>query len=196
MRNPHLYGTNKDMQVLFEGAEKLTPCSPGDQGAMEMSWVNVDADQLLEPPLVLKDFVKSVRSSRPTISYEDLKRNAEWTEEFGSEGAWRISFLLSIFVLARFRVDELHDWLPISLVFVGIPCFLVHLFFSPRPLLFYLECLFVKKRYVRLARQRRCVAFRIPCYLSVILFLVMNLAGIGTYLLEPQFEYFSSNSTP
>lgn len=196
MRNPHLHGTHKEMQVLFEGAEKLTPCSPGDQGAMEMSWVNVDADKLLEPPLVLKDFVKSVRSSRPTISYEDLKRNAEWTEEFGSEGAWRISFLSS-FVLARFRADELHDWLPISLVFVWIPCFLVHLFFfSSRTLLFHLECLFVKKRYVRLARQRRCVAFRIPCYLSVILFLVMNLAGIGTYHLEPQFEYFSSNSTP
>lgn len=79
--------TNEEMQVLFEGAEKLTPCSPGDQGATEMSWVNVEADQLLEPPLVLKDFVKSVRNSRPTISYEDLKRNAEWTEEFGSEGA-------------------------------------------------------------------------------------------------------------
>ncbi|EYE98175.1 AAA family ATPase VPS4 [Aspergillus ruber CBS 135680] len=74
-------------KVILDGAEKVTPCSPGDQGAMEMSWVKVEADQLLEPALVLKDFVKSVRSSRPTISYDDLKRNAEWTEEFGSEGA-------------------------------------------------------------------------------------------------------------
>lgn len=196
----HLQLTNKDIQVLFEGAEKLTPCSPGDQGAMEMSWVNVDADQLLEPPLVLKDFVKSVRSSRPTISHEDLKRNAEWTEEFGSEGAWRISFLFSLFLLVlitRFRVDELHDWLPISLVFAWISCFLVHLF-SPHPLLFHLECLLVlnvKKRYVRLARRRRCVALRIPSCLSII-FLVMNLAGIGTYLVWNQkFEYVSSNST-
>lgn len=52
-----------------------------------MNWVNVEAEQLLEPPLILKDFVKSVRSSRPTISHEDLKRNEEWTNEFGSEGA-------------------------------------------------------------------------------------------------------------
>lgn len=51
-----------------------------------MSWVNIEADQLLEPPLVIKDFIKAVRSSRPTVSSEDLKRNDEWTMEFGSEG--------------------------------------------------------------------------------------------------------------
>jgi vacuolar protein-sorting-associated protein 4 len=54
---------------------------------MEMSWVNIEADQLLEPPLMLKDFIKAVRNSRPTVSQEDLQRNAEWTKEFGSEGA-------------------------------------------------------------------------------------------------------------
>lgn len=66
---------------------KLTPCSPGDPGAIEMSWVDVDPDALLEPPLTLKDFVKAVRNARPTVSQDDLKRNAEWTQEFGSEGA-------------------------------------------------------------------------------------------------------------
>ncbi|KAL4871014.1 hypothetical protein BDV12DRAFT_184120 [Aspergillus spectabilis] len=74
-------------KVLHEGQEKLTPCSPGDNGAMEMRWENVEAERLLEPPLVLKDFVKAVRNSRPTVSQEDLKRNTEWTAEFGSEGA-------------------------------------------------------------------------------------------------------------
>ncbi|GLA53972.1 vacuolar protein sorting-associated protein 4 [Aspergillus niger] len=74
-------------KVILDGAEKLTPCSPGDQGAMEMSWTTVEADQLLEPPLVLKDFIKAVRNSRPTVSQEDLQRNSEWTKEFGSEGA-------------------------------------------------------------------------------------------------------------
>lgn len=75
------------LQVTFEGEEKLTPCSPGDSGAMEMTWLSVDAEQLLEPPLVLKDFIKAVRNSRPTVSQEDLSRNSEWTKEFGSEGA-------------------------------------------------------------------------------------------------------------
>lgn len=52
-----------------------------------MSWLDVEADQLLEPPLVLKDFIKAVQNSRPTVSGEDLTRNSEWTQEFGSEGA-------------------------------------------------------------------------------------------------------------
>lgn len=54
---------------------------------MEMNWTSVDGDQLLEPPLILKDFIKAVRNSRPTVSGDDLKKNEEWTKEFGSEGA-------------------------------------------------------------------------------------------------------------
>ena len=52
-----------------------------------MSWVDVDSDKLLEPPLVMRDFVKAVEGSRPTVSQDDLKKNEEWTREFGSEGA-------------------------------------------------------------------------------------------------------------
>lgn len=52
-----------------------------------MDWTQVDSEQLLEPPLLRKDFEKAIRASRPTVSQEDLKRNAEWTLEFGSEGA-------------------------------------------------------------------------------------------------------------
>ncbi|KFX94654.1 hypothetical protein V495_08517 [Pseudogymnoascus sp. VKM F-4514 (FW-929)] len=74
-------------KVTVDGAEKLTPCSPGDKGAIEMSWTEVDSDALLEPPLLLKDFIKAVKSSRPTVSQEDIKRSEEWTAEFGSEGA-------------------------------------------------------------------------------------------------------------
>ena len=74
-------------KVEVDGNEKLTPCSPGDAGAMEMNWTQVDTDQLLEPALQVKDFIKAIKSSRPTVSGEDLKRSAEWTLEFGSEGA-------------------------------------------------------------------------------------------------------------
>lgn len=72
---------------MVDGQEKLTPCSPGDKGAMEMTWTEVETDQLLEPPLTVKDFVKAIKSARPTVSADDLARNAEWTREFGSEGA-------------------------------------------------------------------------------------------------------------
>lgn len=75
------------IQVTVDGEEKVTPCSPGDHGATEMSWTDVDSDKLLEPPLALKDFVKAVKGARPTVSEADVKRSAEWTAEFGSEGA-------------------------------------------------------------------------------------------------------------
>jgi vacuolar protein-sorting-associated protein 4 len=67
--------------------EKLTPCSPGDPLAAEMDWTQVDSEHLLEPPLLRKDFEKAIKSARPTVSQSDLERNADWTKEFGSEGA-------------------------------------------------------------------------------------------------------------
>lgn len=54
---------------------------------MEMNWMEVESEKLLEPPLVLKDFIKAIHNSRPTVSKEDLERNAEWTTQFGSEGS-------------------------------------------------------------------------------------------------------------
>jgi vacuolar protein-sorting-associated protein 4 len=52
-----------------------------------MTWTEVDTDKLLEPPLLLKDFMKAIKASRPTVSQEDIKRSEDWTAEFGSEGA-------------------------------------------------------------------------------------------------------------
>lgn len=74
-------------KVTIEGEEKLTPCSPGDNGAMEMSWTDVDSEKLQEPPLQVKDFIKAIKASRPTVSQVDLVKSAEWTKEFGSEGS-------------------------------------------------------------------------------------------------------------
>jgi vacuolar protein-sorting-associated protein 4 len=73
-------------KVMVDGTEMLTPCSPGDQGATEMTWVDVDSDKLLEPPLVVKDFIRAVKSARPTVSADDLTKSAAWTAEFGQEG--------------------------------------------------------------------------------------------------------------
>ncbi|WPG97921.1 Hypothetical protein R9X50_00070400 [Acrodontium crateriforme] len=78
--------TLTSLQVVVDGQDKLTPCSPGDEGAVEMNWMDVETDQLLEPPLQVKDFIKAIKSSRPTVSSEDLNRNSEWTKEFGMEG--------------------------------------------------------------------------------------------------------------
>ncbi|KAF2000468.1 vacuolar protein sorting-associated protein-like protein VPS4 [Amniculicola lignicola CBS 123094] len=73
--------------VTVDGIEKWTPCSPGDPDAVEKTWTDIEGDQLLEPPLRVKDFIKAIKASRPTVSHEDLTRNSDWTKEFGSEGA-------------------------------------------------------------------------------------------------------------
>lgn len=72
--------------VVVDGKRKLTPCSPGDHGAMEMTWTEVDSEELLEPPLTIRDFMKAVKNVKPAVSQEDIKKSEEWTKEFGSDG--------------------------------------------------------------------------------------------------------------
>lgn len=64
----------------------LTPCSPGDPDAIEMSWVNVDGSKLKEPEICFNDFVKSLKQVRPSVSHDDIKEHIKFTEEFGQEG--------------------------------------------------------------------------------------------------------------
>jgi vacuolar protein-sorting-associated protein 4 len=73
-------------QVQKDGETRLTPCSPGDPGAKEMTWEDVEGDKLLEPPVDFKDFVKAIKTSGTSVSTVDLEKNAEWTTQFGSEG--------------------------------------------------------------------------------------------------------------
>ena len=68
---------NIALKVIVDGEEKLTACSPGDSGVIEISWTEVDSDKLLKLPLVLKDFVKAVKGVRPTISVDNIKRSEE-----------------------------------------------------------------------------------------------------------------------
>ncbi|KAL2024869.1 hypothetical protein VTK56DRAFT_3568 [Thermocarpiscus australiensis] len=74
-------------RVMVDGKQKVTPCSPGDPDAIEMTWEKVASEELLEPLVEKKDFVRAIKASRPTVSEADLRRNEEWTKEFGSEGA-------------------------------------------------------------------------------------------------------------
>ncbi|KAG6809772.1 Vacuolar protein sorting-associated protein 4 [Tricholoma furcatifolium] len=62
---------------------KLTPCSPGDPGAQEMDWTAVETNELLEPPLRLKDFLASLENTRPTVTAADIKKHEDWTKESG-----------------------------------------------------------------------------------------------------------------
>lgn len=44
----------KDPNVVVN--DLLIPCSPGDPGAIEMSWMEVDGDKLAEPPVTMVSF--------------------------------------------------------------------------------------------------------------------------------------------
>ncbi|KAG9310340.1 P-loop containing nucleoside triphosphate hydrolase protein [Chiua virens] len=69
------------------GKLKWTPCSPGDPDAVEKSWSEIESDELVEPPLKIHDFIKSLESTRPTVTEADIKRHEEWTNESGNDGA-------------------------------------------------------------------------------------------------------------
>lgn len=64
----------------------LTPCSPGDPDAIEMSWTDVEGSKLKEPVITYNDFLKTLRTTRPTVNQQDLEKYVEWTSEYGQEG--------------------------------------------------------------------------------------------------------------
>ena len=54
-----------------DNQRRLTPCSPGDEGAMEMTWADVDSNELVEPRLVKSDFLKAIQAVRPSVTRGD-----------------------------------------------------------------------------------------------------------------------------
>lgn len=64
----------------------LVPCSPGDPGAIEMTWMDVPGDKLSVPPVTMSDILKSLTSTKPTVNEEDMKKLDKFTEDFGQEG--------------------------------------------------------------------------------------------------------------
>jgi len=64
----------------------LTPCSPGDPGAVVMTWVDIDGEKLLEPVITKRDMLMSLHTQKPTVNEKDLEKQRQFTEEFGQEG--------------------------------------------------------------------------------------------------------------
>ncbi|KAF6751372.1 katanin p60 ATPase domain-containing protein [Ephemerocybe angulata] len=67
-----------------KGKWMWTPCSHGDREAVEKTWTDIGSDELLEPPLKLTDFLKSLDSTPPTVNEKDVKKHLEWTREAGT----------------------------------------------------------------------------------------------------------------
>lgn len=64
----------------------LSPCSPGDPDAIEMTWVDVEGEKLKEPEIAFSDVVKSLRNSKPSVSKDDILEHIKFTNDFGQEG--------------------------------------------------------------------------------------------------------------
>ncbi|XP_058486528.1 vacuolar protein sorting-associated protein 4A-like [Solea solea] len=71
-------------QVMVD--DLLTPCSPGEPEAIEMTWIDVPSDKLLEPIVCMSDMLRSLSTTRPTVRSEDLLKIQKFTEDFGMEG--------------------------------------------------------------------------------------------------------------
>ena len=63
---------------------KWTPCSPGDPEGVEKTWTDIEGDELLEPPLRVGDFLKSLEDTPPTVTAEDVQQHVGWTMKFGA----------------------------------------------------------------------------------------------------------------
>ncbi|XP_019734480.1 vacuolar protein sorting-associated protein 4B isoform X2 [Hippocampus comes] len=64
----------------------LTPCSPGDPNAIEMTWIDVPGEKLLEPVVCMSDMLRSLSNTKPTVNEQDLHKLKKFTEDFGQEG--------------------------------------------------------------------------------------------------------------
>ena len=72
--------------IELDGGNYLTPCSPGDEGAIEKTWTEVDSHELKEPILELSDFLRALKTSKPSVGPEDLAAQVKFTNDYGQEG--------------------------------------------------------------------------------------------------------------
>lgn len=64
----------------------LTPCSPGDSDAIEMTWMDVPGEKLLEPLVDMNDMLRSLATSKPTVNTAELAKIEKFTKDYGMEG--------------------------------------------------------------------------------------------------------------
>jgi len=62
------------------------PCSPGDTEAVPMTWMDINGEDLLEPPVSKRHFIQSIKTTRPSVNRSDLDNYIKWTKDFGQEG--------------------------------------------------------------------------------------------------------------
>ncbi|KAJ7649540.1 P-loop containing nucleoside triphosphate hydrolase protein [Mycena polygramma] len=77
----------KPVPSANEDPVKWTSCAPGDAGAVEKTWSDLEPAELFEPELTLEDFTGALASVRPSVVEADIERHTQWTKDFGNDGS-------------------------------------------------------------------------------------------------------------
>merc|ERR1712014_21466 len=67
------------------GAMGLAPCSPGVQGAIPMTLMQIPANEralVMVPKLDMGHFLRVLNTARPSVGQEDIQRHVAWTDKF------------------------------------------------------------------------------------------------------------------
>ena len=65
----------------------IVPCPPSAPGAEKKTMNELEDPSLLRPPKVcFEDYIKAIQKIKPTVNKADLKKQEEFTQEFGQEG--------------------------------------------------------------------------------------------------------------
>jgi len=65
----------------------MTPCSPGDAGAVQKNWQEfVDPTEMIENPVDLNDMLRALHRTKATVSKDELVELEKWADEFGQQG--------------------------------------------------------------------------------------------------------------
>jgi vacuolar protein-sorting-associated protein 4 len=68
-------------------SDLLLPCGPSEPGAFEMSLFEAPDPKKVVPPAVCKmDFLKAMRTARPSVCEADIEQHTAFTRDFGQEG--------------------------------------------------------------------------------------------------------------
>uniref|UniRef100_A0A8C6GK02 Spastin/Vps4 C-terminal domain-containing protein n=1 Tax=Mus spicilegus TaxID=10103 RepID=A0A8C6GK02_MUSSI len=83
--------------------------SPGDPEAIEMTWMNVPGDTLLEPVVSIWDMLRSLSSTKLTVNEQDFLKLKKFTEDFCQEDSKNM-FMLHFFSFVGILpfLDDIH----------------------------------------------------------------------------------------
>lgn len=69
-----------------EGHKGAIPCAPEEEGAVAVTWQQIEGGKVIAPPVTFEDFVQALQQTKGSISNDDLEKQAQFTQEFGQEG--------------------------------------------------------------------------------------------------------------